>query len=505
MTAAMVDSSMHQEQNRVPNTPSALRKLIYSDYDQRMSGGPGNTRGSPGSPGSPSFRDGGDRFIPRRGEGVRDLSNYNHLSTEPQSQLLDADTSPAKQDYRNTLRDTILPPQDGDEHVLALRQPLSHLTASPSSNGSRSLSSPMSPSSRLCASSPSSPSSPTAASPKKRRPARFIPKSPDKILDAPDLVDDYYLNLLDWSPSNILAVALSQSVFLWNASTGATHKLLETTGAGNIITSLSWGNGNTLAVGTHSAEIQLWDVAANVELRRMGGHLSRVASLGWGSNSLLSSGSRDSMIINHDTRAQQHKLAVLEGHLQEVCGLQWSPQGGQLASGGNDNLLNLWEARVNRSPRLSIERHCAAVKALAWCPFLHNVLASGGGTADRKICLWNTGNGTCLNEVDTKSQVCAIQWSVHDREFVSSHGFTHNQLILWRYLGEGRVQKITELTGHQARVLHMAKSPDGTTVVSAAADETLRFWRIFGSPTRSAAKLKDEQACRSLLGTSCIR
>ena len=28
---------------------------------------------------------------------------------------------------------------------------------------------------------------------------RFIPSYPEKILDAPDLVDDYYLNLLDWS------------------------------------------------------------------------------------------------------------------------------------------------------------------------------------------------------------------------------------------------------------------------------------------------------------------
>ena len=259
-------------------------------------------------------------------------------------------------------------------------------------------------------------------------PPLYLPQSPDKILDAPDLVDDYYLNLLDWSPSNILAVALGQSVFLWNASTGATHKLLETSGAGNIVTSLSWGSGNTLSVGTHSAEIQLWDVTQHTEIRRMTGHLSRVASLAWGSTTLLSSGSRDSMIINHDTRAENHRVATLEGHQQEVCGLQWSPQGGQLASGGNDNLLNLWEARISRTPRLSIERHCAAVKALAWCPFLHNVLASGGGTADRKICLWNTGNGTCLNEVDTKSQVCAIQWSVHDREFVSSHGFTHNQV-----------------------------------------------------------------------------
>jgi WD40 repeat protein len=106
-----------------------------------------------------------------------------------------------------------------------------------------------------------------------------------------------------------------------------------------------------------------------------------------------------------------------------------------------------------------INRHQAAVKALSWCPFQANLLASGGGTADRRICLWNTGNGQCLNEVDTKSQVCAIQWSVHDREFVSSHGFTHNQLILWRYAGAGRVHKVVELTGHQvmstySNVLH---------------------------------------------------
>ena len=66
-------------------------------------------------------------------------------------------------------------------------------------------------------------------------------------------------------------------------------------------------------------------------------------------------------------------------------------------------MLNLWEPRTN-SARLTIERHCAAVKALSWCPFHHNTLASGGGTADRKICLWNTSNGACLNEVDTKSQ-----------------------------------------------------------------------------------------------------
>ena len=37
----------------------------------------------------------------------------------------------------------------------------------------------------------------------------------------------------------------------------------------------------------------------------------------------------------------------------------------------------------------------------------------------------------------------------------------------------------TECFGHKDRVLHLALSPDFSTVVSAGADETLRFWKIF--------------------------
>ena len=37
---------------------------------------------------------------------------------------------------------------------------------------------------------------------------RKVNMTPERILDAPNLVDDYYLNLLEWGASNILAVAL---------------------------------------------------------------------------------------------------------------------------------------------------------------------------------------------------------------------------------------------------------------------------------------------------------
>ncbi|KAG2277931.1 hypothetical protein Bca52824_060486 [Brassica carinata] len=43
---------------------------------------------------------------------------------------------------------------------------------------------------------------------------------------------------------------------------------------------------------------------------------------------------------------------------------------------------------------------------------------------------------------------------------------------------------MAELSGHTSRVLSMTQSADGCTctVVSAAGDETLRFWNVFGVP-----------------------
>ena len=84
--------------------------------------------------------------------------------------------------------------------------------------------------------------------------SRHIPSAPTRILDAPDLLDDYYLNLLSWSDTNVLAVALEQTVYLWNAETGQIDELcnVEDEGPDAHISSVSWiqEGGGHLAVGT---------------------------------------------------------------------------------------------------------------------------------------------------------------------------------------------------------------------------------------------------------------
>lgn len=327
---------------------------------------------------------------------------------------------------------------------------------------------------------------------------RKINSAPTRILDAPELVDDYYLNLISWGKDNVLAVALGQNVYLWNAATGDIHHLLTLPGQEDFVTSVRWadlsGHTNYLAVGTNDGPVEIWDTLAMKKVRTLGGHTARVGSLAWNQH-VLSSGGRDSIIVQHDVRSANHIVSNYIGHTQEVCGLEWNEDGTTLASGGNENYLCIWDAAMSlrrsgnnrgdssstsrQSPRLTLTQHQAAVKALAWCPFHRGQLASGGGTADRTIKFWNSNSGAVLNSVDTGSQVCSLLWSKHNKELCSSHGFSENQLILWRY---PNMTKIQEFKGHTARVLHMEQSPDGASVVSAAADETLRFWDVFGSP-----------------------
>ncbi|XP_050206039.1 cell division cycle 20.1, cofactor of APC complex-like [Mercurialis annua] len=332
---------------------------------------------------------------------------------------------------------------------------------------------------------------------KPTKPRRHIPQTSERTLDAPDIVDDFYLNLLDWGSSNVLAIALGNTVYLWNATDGSTSELVTVDDEVGPITSVNWApDGRHVAIGLNSSEVQLWDSTANRQLRSMkGGHRSRVGALAW-NNHILTTGGMDSLIINHDVRIREHIVETYRGHQQEVCGLKWSASGQQLASGGNDNLVHIWDRSTATSNSATqwlhrLEDHTSAVKALAWCPFQGNLLATGGGGGDRTIKFWNTHTGACLNSVDTGSQVCSLLWNKNDRELLSSHGFTQNQLILWKYPS---MVKMAELTGHTSRVLYMAQSPDGCTVATAAGDETLRFWNVFGVPevAKAAPKASSE-------------
>lgn len=455
-------------------TPTKTPKKNSGDRLKRSTPSRNKTPKTPGG--------GGDRFIPNRSAMQFDLAKYM-LSQNTED---NENVSPNTSRYRAAMSENL----NGDLSKFRIMAYQNKAPLAPLGHSSEL---------KILYSSSKNPSS---------KKSRHIPQNPEQILDAPEILDDYYLNLIDWSPTNCLAVALAGNVYIWNASTSDIKLLLQLPQSDQYVTCVSWvKETNQLAVGTSTGEVQIWDVQAEKKMRVMKSHTSRVPSLAWNSF-ILSTGDRSGHIHNHDVRIAQHHIGTFSGHSLEVCGLQWSPDGRYLASGGNDNILNIWTSDTMRSqaqPLHVMNDHQAAVKAVSWCPWQSSLLATGGGTADRHIRFWNCNMGTCLNAIDTKSQVCGILWSKEYKELISGHGFVNNELIIWKY---PQLTKVAELTGHTARILSLSMSPDGSTVASAGADETLRLWRCFAVDPKKkkvAVAKKDLEITQCSLMRGAIR
>lgn len=183
------------------------------------------------------------------------------------------------------------------------------------------------------------------------------------------MVDDFYLNLLSWSCQNAVAVALEASTYIWKADTGSVLQLGEAP-EGAYVSSVDFSNdGAFLGIGLGTGDVELWDVESGQKLRTMNGHLGQVATLSWNQH-ILSSGCADGSIWHHDVRIPRHKVMELLGHSGEVCGLKWRKDGELLASGGNDNVVNIWDGRIGDvteaargSAKWTKRNHTAAVKA----------------------------------------------------------------------------------------------------------------------------------------------
>ncbi|PKS13085.1 hypothetical protein jhhlp_000426 [Lomentospora prolificans] len=175
-------------------------------------------------------------------------------------------------------------------------------------------------------------------------------------------------------------------------------------------------------------------------------------------------------------------VAKIKAHAQQVCGLAWSPRGDLFASGANDNHCCLFSVNqifgpprqdaqgqpstiegygshvtypqsylyttgsgdivVNGERDLVTSRmspptvrnmlpgskrfrwvHAAAVKAIAFCPWLDGLIATGGGSNDKCIHFFHTTTGAALAAITVSAQVTSLIWSTTRREIAATFGY----------------------------------------------------------------------------------
>jgi len=174
---------------------------------------------------------------------------------------------------------------------------------------------------------------------------RKISLEPERILDAPNLSDNPFYNPIDWGSKNILSVCLGPYDYLWNYNNLETDLLSKNLNEIEYCTSNFMENGICIALGLDNGDIELWDVEKKIKIRNLSGHKMRVGTLAWNGYNLFS-GSKDTTILGHDVRIKNNIIMKLaKGHTKEICTIKWNQDFKYLASGGNDNLVCLWDIR----------------------------------------------------------------------------------------------------------------------------------------------------------------
>jgi WD40 repeat protein len=233
----------------------------------------------------------------------------------------------------------------------------------------------------------------------------------------------------NWSsdPAWLAAASNDGKVEIWNADTGEVFDYIETE-TGTCVAWRPreyWEERICLAVGGGEFGILLRDMRTGNDVRID----SSVISMAWSPNGdLLATGGSDTGKLTKVWAAEPPKEWLsLRGHNGGIYSVSWSPDGGWLATGSNDGTVKLWdvgkvwEARSHRQVltlSLTAQRGLNEVWAVAWSPNGKNLAT---GSQDEMPRVWDAKTGSeLLRPSGHTGPIKSVAWSPDGKRLATS-------------------------------------------------------------------------------------
>ncbi|GAB4235545.1 MAG: AAA-like domain-containing protein [Elainellaceae cyanobacterium] len=318
-----------------------------------------------------------------------------------------------------------------------------------------------------------------------------------------------HLRTLEGHAGSVLSLAISptgdrmatgssdRTIRLWNLD-GTFFRTLEGH-QGSILTLAFSPNGQIIASGSDDTTIKLWRLDGTL-IRTLTEHTGAVLSLGFTASGELISGSEDGT-IKRWSQIGELRSSLNQG--ERVLRVAIHPEGNQIAVVSEDQTIKLWS--LDGTLLTTLNGHTSPVNALAFSADGSLIVSA---SSDRTLKLWTT-KGTLLKTFTGHTAPVADvafvpSYNAGDRPDLVSLGWD-NTVRLWH----SHNQLLTSLIGHTAEVWSIAFSPGGTRLASASLDKTVRLWKIDQQNTNP--QKEDQQSSiqiipgAALLSASAVR
>jgi WD40 repeat protein/DNA-binding SARP family transcriptional activator len=225
--------------------------------------------------------------------------------------------------------------------------------------------------------------------------------------------------------------------------------------------------------------------ASRVELS-LTGHDGQVWGIAYSRDGeRLATGSDDGVVRVWDARTGQ-ELLTLTGHTEPLNGVAFSPDGTRLASASLDGTARVWDTATGQE-LLTLIGHTDGLLDVAFSPDGRHLATAG---KDQTARVWDAVVGEEL-----------LTLTGHER-FVMGVTFSPDgrNLATASYDGTARVweldtgRQLFSLTGHESLVTDVAFSPDGRRLATGSMDSTVIVWNVsnaLSQPTPAETALSE--------------
>jgi hypothetical protein len=167
----------------------------------------------------------------------------------------------------------------------------------------------------------------------------------------------------------------------------------------------------------------------------------------------------------------------IEGHLEGVTSVCFSPDGKRLATGSSDHTAKIWDLESGKVS-LTLEGHSSSVLSVSFSPDGKRLAT---GSSDHTAKIWDLetppesgqGGKVSLTLEGHSSRVLSVSFSPDGKRLAT--GSSDHTAKIWD-LESGKVSLTLE--GHSSSVWSVAFSPDGKRLATGSDDKTAKLWDL---------------------------